>query len=59
MSTQTFISTGVPISEVNDEVSISGTLMSVIEDIIRKRMELKRQKGWIMETYILRQKDET
>ncbi len=43
----------------NDEVSISGPLRSVIEDILRKRIELKRQKGWIMETYILRQKDET
>jgi precorrin-6A synthase len=38
----------------DDEVMISGSLKEVVDKIIETRGRLKRQKGWIMETYILR-----
>jgi precorrin-6A synthase len=38
----------------DDEVLISGSLKEVVDKIIEIRGRLKRQKGWIMETYILR-----
>ncbi|MDI6735168.1 MAG: precorrin-6A synthase (deacetylating) [bacterium] len=37
-----------------DEILISGRLRDVIEDIGRIRKEAKREKGWIMDAYILR-----
>jgi precorrin-6A synthase len=36
------------------EILISGRLKEVIDEIIRKRNEAKKNNGWIMETYILR-----
>lgn len=36
------------------EVLISGPLPDVVDEIVRKRTELKKANGWIMETYILR-----
>lgn len=37
-----------------DEVLISGPLREVVNKIIETRGRLKKQKGWIMETFILR-----
>lgn len=37
-----------------DEVIISGRLNDVLDEIIKTRNERKKEKGWIMETYILR-----
>ncbi|MEK7275473.1 MAG: precorrin-6A synthase (deacetylating) [Candidatus Desantisbacteria bacterium] len=37
-----------------DEILLSGKLKDVIEDIGRIRKEAKREKGWIMDAYILR-----
>jgi precorrin-6A synthase len=39
------------------EILISGRLKEVIDEIIRKRNEAKKNNGWIMETYILRSHD--
>lgn len=39
------------------EVLISGPLKDVVDEIVQKRTELKKQNGWIMETYILRAQD--
>jgi precorrin-6A synthase len=37
-----------------DEILVSGNLVKVTQDIKRKRDEAKSQKGWIMDTYLLR-----
>ncbi len=37
-----------------DEVLISGKLRDVVDEIVRIRSEMRKKKGWIMETYILR-----
>jgi precorrin-6A synthase len=37
-----------------DEVIMSGKLSDAANNIMEKRRELKKKKGWIMETYILR-----
>jgi precorrin-6A synthase len=41
-----------------DEILVSGHLPSVMHDIERRRSEAKSQKGWIMDTYLLRKSDE-
>ena len=37
-----------------DEILLSGKLRDIIEDIKRIRIEAKKKKGWLMDTYILR-----
>lgn len=37
-----------------DEVLISGKLKDVADEILRVRDEMRRAKGWIMDTYLLR-----
>ena len=37
-----------------DEVLISGKLKDVTDEILRVREKLRREKGWIMDTYLLR-----
>jgi precorrin-6A synthase len=37
-----------------DEVLMSGSLADVIDEIADVRAALKRRKGWIMDTYLLR-----
>jgi precorrin-6A synthase len=37
-----------------DEVLISGKLKDVADEILRVREEMRRAKGWIMDTYLLR-----
>ena len=37
-----------------DEILLSGRLKDIIEDLKMMRSEAKRQKGWLMDTYILR-----
>jgi precorrin-6A synthase len=39
-----------------DEITISGKLADVAEEIERARAEARRRKGWIMDTYLLRQR---
>lgn len=39
------------------EILISGRLKEVLDEIIRTRNEIKKNNGWIMETYILRAQD--
>ncbi len=38
-----------------DEILISGKLKDVIDDIKKLKREAKKKKGWLMDTYILRQ----
>ena len=40
-----------------DEILVSGRLSEVMGDIERLREESRRDKGWIMDTYLLRTKD--
>jgi precorrin-6A synthase len=40
-----------------DEILISGPLRERVEEIERTRAEAKEQKGWIMDTYLLRRTD--
>ncbi len=42
-----------------DEILISGKLKDVIDDIKKLKNEAKKKKGWIMDTYLLRQPEET
>jgi len=37
-----------------DEILLSGKLRDIIEDLKKTRSEAKREKGWLMDTYILR-----
>ncbi len=37
-----------------DEILLSGRLKDIIEDLKKIRSEAKREKGWLMDTYILR-----
>jgi precorrin-6A synthase len=37
-----------------DEILVSGTLLDVIDEIVRVRSEARARKGWIMDTYLLR-----
>jgi len=39
----------------DDEILLSGKLKDIIEDLKKLRKEAKKKKGWIMDTYILRQ----
>jgi len=41
-----------------DEILVSGNLREVMADIERMRAEAKARKGWIMDTYLLRKRDE-
>ena len=38
-----------------DEILLSGKLKDVLEELKRIRAEAKKKKGWLMDTYILRQ----
>lgn len=40
----------------SDEILVSGKLREVIGDIERIRMQAREQNGWIMDTYLLKQK---
>lgn len=40
------------------EILINGRLKEIINELIKERNEAKKNNGWIMETYILRQMDE-
>ena len=42
-----------------DEILLSGKLRDIIKDLERIRIEAKKKKGWLMDTYILRQPEET
>jgi len=37
-----------------DEILLSGKLRDIIEELKKTRMEAKKKKGWLMDTYILR-----
>ncbi|MDP2753308.1 MAG: precorrin-6A synthase (deacetylating), partial [Nitrospirota bacterium] len=37
-----------------DEILLSGKLRDIIEDLKKTRSEARREKGWLMDTYILR-----
>ncbi len=39
----------------DDEILLSGKLKDIIEDLKKIRSEAKKKKGWLMDTYILRQ----
>jgi precorrin-6A synthase len=41
----------------DDEILLEGNLKEVMGDIERTRAEAKAQKGWIMDTYLLRKSD--
>jgi precorrin-6A synthase len=41
-----------------DEILMAGNLREVTDDIERTRSEAKARKGWIMDTYLLRKRDE-
>jgi precorrin-6A synthase len=41
-----------------DEVLVHGDLQQVKEEIVRIRAEWRERKGWIMDTYLLRRRDE-
>lgn len=40
-----------------DEILLSGKLRDIIEDLKRIRIEAKKKKGWLMDTYILRREE--
>ena len=40
-----------------DEILVSGKLKDIIGDIKKIRRESKNKKGWLMDTYILRQRE--
>jgi precorrin-6A synthase len=40
---------------LDDEVLISGRLGEVIEEIRAKRASVRETRGWVMDTYLLRQ----
>ncbi|HDL08783.1 MAG TPA: hypothetical protein ENG35_08625 [Desulfobacteraceae bacterium] len=37
-----------------DEILLSGRLKDIIEDLKKIRSKARREKGWLMDTYILR-----
>ncbi|MCL0066526.1 precorrin-6A synthase (deacetylating) [Thermodesulfovibrionales bacterium] len=39
----------------DDEILLSGKLKDIIEDLKKTKKEAKKKKGWLMDTYILRQ----
>jgi precorrin-6A synthase len=41
-----------------DEILVAGNLRELMDDIERMRAEAKARKGWIMDTYLLRKRDE-
>jgi precorrin-6A synthase len=41
-----------------DEILVSGRLSKVMNDIEAIRAKAKREKGWIMDTYLLRKSGE-
>ena len=41
-----------------DEILVSGRLRDVMDDIQRIRAQARREKGWIMDTYLLRKRAE-
>jgi precorrin-6A synthase len=41
-----------------DEILVAGDLRERMQDIERVRTEAKARKGWIMDTYLLRRRDE-
>jgi precorrin-6A synthase len=41
-----------------DEILVAGNLRERMDDIERMRAEAKARKGWIMDTYLLRKRDE-
>ena len=42
-----------------DEILLAGNLRELMDDIERMRSEAKARKGWVMDTYLLRKRDET
>lgn len=40
----------------DDETLIAGDLRTVEDDIVRTRADLRKRKGWIMDTYLLRRR---
>ena len=40
-----------------DEVLITGRITDVLDEILRVREAMRRQKGWIMDTYLLRREE--
>jgi precorrin-6A synthase len=40
-----------------DEILVSGKLSEVMTEIVRIRREARKEKGWIMDTYLLRRQD--
>jgi precorrin-6A synthase len=42
-----------------DEVLVSGKLTEVMDEIERTRAKARQEKGWIMDTYLLRKRDES
>jgi precorrin-6A synthase len=41
-----------------DEILVAGNLRELMHDIERQRTEAKSRKGWIMDTYLLRRRDD-
>jgi precorrin-6A synthase len=41
-----------------DEILVAGNLKDLMQDIERMRTDAKARKGWIMDTYLLRRRDE-
>jgi precorrin-6A synthase len=41
-----------------DEILVAGNLRELVQDIERMRTDAKARKGWIMDTYLLRRRDE-
>jgi precorrin-6A synthase len=41
-----------------DEILVAGNLRELMQDIERMRAEAKARKGWIMDTYLLRQRND-
>jgi precorrin-6A synthase len=40
-----------------DEVLVSGPLDAVLDELLRVRAALREQKGWLMDTYLLRRRE--
>jgi precorrin-6A synthase len=41
-----------------DEILVAGNLRELMDDIERTRAEAKARKGWVMDTYLLRKRDD-
>ena len=41
-----------------DEILVAGKLSEVMGDVERLRAEARARKGWIMDTYLLRRREE-